>query len=286
MERVRRVFITFGLGAFVACGSFSDSEDAPGPAGNDAGADVAEAADGDASLPSDAGSDAPADAVPAGMVVVSTSVKSYLIDGHEVSVAEFSAYKDEVSQLRSGDAGFPDLCNFKTALGPRTPATGCAVAVDPRFPINCVDWCDAFVYCRDKGKRLCGAIAGGTVAAGKQTDPFSSQWVRACAGGPSAAVYPYGATEDNSKCNVNGSALHEVDAYPQCEGSVPGLFAMSGNVAEIDDSCVGDAGLVDVCFMHGGSAGASTNASRCDSVSSKQRNETDFLTGFRCCKDL
>jgi formylglycine-generating enzyme required for sulfatase activity len=151
--------------------------------------------------------------------------------------------------------------------------------------VNCVDWCDAFAYCRDRGKRLCGSIAGGTVPAGKDVDTSYSQWVRACAGGTAASVYPYGAA-DTTKCNVNGAMLHDTGSYPECEGSVPGLFDMSGNVAEIDDSCVGDGGEGDMCFWHGGSAADSVGAARCDSAKGKLRQEYDALTGFRCCKDL
>jgi len=287
---VRRLFVLAAFAVFGACSSFSDTEDDPlGPDAGDAGGDVgADVRPDDGSQPSDAGSDAPVDAIPPGMVVVSTTVKSFLIDSHEVTIGEFADYKEKVTLLDAGDAGFPVVCAFKVGLGPDASGSQCTFVTGPNAPVHCVDWCDAFVYCRDHGKRLCGAINGG--AAGNPVDAFSSQWVRACAGGTNAAVYPYGGTNgDSTKCNVNGNELHDVGSHPECVGSVPGLFDMSGNANELDDSCTGDGGdggANDTCFIHGGSAGSSVGGARCDFVETRFRGDSDFLTGFRCCKDL
>ncbi len=58
----------------------------------------------------------------------------------------------------------------------------------PRFPrckgadcpVTCVDWCDAWAYCRAVGKTLCGRIGGGANAWRKHTDARLSQWHNAC----------------------------------------------------------------------------------------------------------
>jgi formylglycine-generating enzyme required for sulfatase activity len=286
---VRRfAFFSLALIGFAACSTFSDSEDpsVDGGAGDAATDATAEGSNNDGTAPFDGGTDAPVDAIPPGMVVISTSLKSFLIDSHEVTIAEFTDYKEKVSVLDGGNAAFPSVCAFKLGLGPQTSGYRCNEPAGSNVPVRCVDWCDAFVYCRDHGKRLCGAISGGTSV--NPVDALSSQWVRACAGGTNAAVYPYGA-EDTTKCNVNGNQLHDVGSHKACEGSVPGLFDMSGNAAELDDSCTGDGGdggANDTCFAHGGSAGSSAGGARCDIAESRYRGDSDFLTGFRCCKDL
>src|SRR5262249_40663852 len=108
-------------------------------------------------------------------------------------------------------------------------------------PVHAVDWCDAFAYCAWAGKRLCGRIAGGSVDPTFGTDLASeSEWYNACSRGGQHA-YPYGDTYDPRACNGleygagTGPQL-PVGSLSSCTGGFAGLFDMSGNVSEWEDS--------------------------------------------------
>lgn len=269
-----------------ACESFDDASDVP--SSDDAGTDATSDAGGDASIADASATDgALADAeagIPPGMVLVTAGTPFY-IDAREVTYGEFSDFKDKV--LANGDdAGFPPVCAFKAGvLGP-----GNCTHATRDIPVRCVDWCDAYAYCAAAGKRLCGRIGGtGSVGAGNDDlDPFLGEWVRACAGGTSTTDrWPYGITADASTCNTEeqaGAEPSDAGGYPGCVGGVPGLFDMSGNVAEIDDSCSGDAGHDDQCRVHGGSFYDGVYSCKCNSAPVRARGDQADNHGFRCCK--
>ena len=160
-----------------------------------------------------------------------------------------------------------------------------------QLPINQVDFCDAIAFCDWAGKRLCGAIDGGPLDfdAGRG-DPNASQWYRACSNGNDHLhAYPYGNTFNDASCNAahgNAGILLPVGSFPDCEGGVDGgLFDMSGNVAELEDSCFTDGGRF--CSLRGGSfSNGFTDPTRClyGGVDSWQAIDQGFgATGFRCC---
>lgn len=131
----------------------------------------------------------------------------------------------------------------------------CSTACEDE-PMVCVDWCDAHAYCKAVGKRLCGAIGGGETSFEAHADPGVSQWMAACS---SAGLfhYPYGNTFDPHACN--GAELQPeecvtqgrcraraVATLPECRGpEAPfnGVYDLSGNVSEWEDSCDWDFSL-------------------------------------------
>ena len=139
---------------------------------------------------------------------------------------------------------------------------------DPRYtgpdadhhPVVGVDWCDAYKYCLGVDKRLCGAIGGGPDYAGYD-DVTQSQWYRACTSG-GTNTYPYGNTYQSSYCNGadywnNDSSSEQTTAVGSLRNCVTGavgyagIYDLSGNVAEWEDSCQG-VGSLGICHIRGG----------------------------------
>lgn len=124
-------------------------------------------------------------------------------------------------------------------------------------PVVCIDWCDAFDYCVSVGKRLCGAIDGGANAYEDYADASKSAWFAACSA-DGDNTFPYGDEYDGSACNGLDTGLEEtapVGSLATCQSADPawaGVFDLSGNVREWEDSCVDEVGDVP-CHMRGGS---------------------------------
>jgi sulfatase modifying factor 1 len=200
------------------------------------------------------------------------------IDATEVTRGEYYQF----AKVKSGGAsGLPSSCSWwGVALGPE-PAMK-----DYDYPVGDADWCSAYAYCQWAGRRLCGKIGGGAVAAyGDQADPTKSQWVHACEG-PSSFAYPYGEDYVDNRCNGPHaqSAVSAVATHPQCVGGYPGLYDMSGNVAEWLDSCDGTTANAQ-CAIQGGDFSQlvipAQMSLRCDSTFYGVRSSAS--AGFRCC---
>lgn len=157
-------------------------------------------------------------------------------------------------------------------------AAGCAATSGATLPVNCVSWCAAFAYCKWVGKRLCGAVAGGPADFATRATT-ASQWTRAC-GGDAPQAFPYGASFNQAACNTAGGAARAVGEQPTCEGSVAGLFDMSGNLAEWEDACDAQG-----CSVRGGHAAspAADQDARCTALAALPRVAGDAMVGFRCC---
>lgn len=73
---------------------------------------------------------------------------------------------------------------------------------------------------------------------------------------------------------------------PTCEGGHPGLFDLSGNVLEWEDSCNETAGSQDLCRYRGGSFLDDASSLACgDGSGVGDRSFKGAGVGFRCCGD-
>jgi formylglycine-generating enzyme required for sulfatase activity len=154
------------------------------------------------------------------------------------------------------------------------------------LPIECVDWCDAATYCKWSGKRLCGAIGGGSIDDSLAEDPTRDQWYRACSAG-GLREYPYGNQYEPAYCNAQGSQSSEfgsselVSFFENCLDATHRVYDLSGNVEEWEDSCVGD-----TCRVRGGAySDIRLGALSCGSPATAVKTDTQTTRGFRCCAD-
>ncbi|HSO36744.1 MAG TPA: SUMF1/EgtB/PvdO family nonheme iron enzyme [Labilithrix sp.] len=192
------------------------------------------------------------------------------------------------------------------------------------LPVHYVDWCDASAYCKWAKKQLCGAINGASVTPGTANNTATGDaWFNACSA-QGTKTYPYGAIPyDPQRCNGNGVGTvgapavldsrdlgfghpaNEDDGVYQvavsdkggnigsadhkaCQGGSVGVYQMSGNVAEWEDSC-DDATATSPCRVRGGSYKDNDNieALKCVAVRSVPRmpltKDAVKDIGIRCC---
>jgi formylglycine-generating enzyme required for sulfatase activity len=152
--------------------------------------------------------------------------------------------------------------------------------------VSNVDWCDAFAYCAFAGKRLCGKIGGGPVAADAAADPAQDEWFAACSHADDGQhAFPYGNVYDAATCNASSGARVAVGSFPGCVGGYPGLFDMAGNVWEWENRCLRGAAAdaaTDPCGTRGGGFSSGTS-STCANAQSDLRSTALEKVGFRCC---
>jgi formylglycine-generating enzyme required for sulfatase activity len=271
--------------------------------GNDDAGDAQDATDanedGSVDAPADAPTDAPTedardatgsvDAAPAASVSIpGPEGGTYYVDATETTNAEYAQFLAYVKG--GGSVTQPAECSWNDSFDPAAVSTDCAPYYDPvgraNYPVVCVDWCDAREYCLWVGKRLCGAIGGGSVSRADAADPATDQWYRACslAG---TLTYPYGNVFDATACNGGDSgygATTPVGSISTCEGGYPGLFDMSGNVSEWSDTCDSTTGLDDQCLTRGGRYD-NPSLLWCGLIESTFRADAFRNIGFRCCSD-
>jgi formylglycine-generating enzyme required for sulfatase activity len=215
----------------------------------------------------------------------------YCIDSTEVTQGQYKAFLDDASKSPSLQPAYcafnasyqtSDLCLFDPGSRPNAPVIG-------------VDWCDAYAFCAWAGRRLCGAVGGGALAAAPDFDPTRAQWYAACTNnGDGNHGFPYGNTYDPAVCNgadsrpINVAGVEDVATNAGCVGGLPGLYDMSGNVWEWEDACQPAAGgETDMCLRRG----ASFQSPTADQMSCKAWQLTPRKThqcdiGFRCCTDV
>lgn len=214
----------------------------------------------------------------------------FSIDATEVTRAQYDAWLAANPSI----AGQPPACSWNTTFMPPADCMigvgVCTGAACDRHPQVCVDWCDALAYCSGVGKRLCGRIGGGDSPYTGFNDEATSQWFNACSSG-GQNDYPYGDVYQIHVCNdmeMSASPV-EVGSLPGCQSSVAGysgVFDLSGNVWEWEDSCDGQAGPDDDCRRRGGSiAGPPQGGNQACGFDSGglPRALTTGLGGFRCC---
>jgi sulfatase-modifying factor enzyme 1 len=251
-------------------------------------------------------------ACPGTMVTMPTVIVqngAYCIDATEVTNAQYDQF-----WLANPTSGIPSECQYKVAdggngvytpLGGAWPPTlGCVNGSTAGNPVVGVDWCDAYMYCQWAGKRLCGHIGDNPDAGDPNSNPTTafgdtrqSAWYNACSA-EHANIYPYGVTFNATDCNGAGGAgtiVADTDCTgnPQgglttCQGGAPGLYQMSGNVAEWEDSCDNYVGPTDNCYLRGGSFQSQAGDLACTPLDggpppTGQRSSFGNDIGFRCC---
>jgi sulfatase modifying factor 1 len=213
------------------------------------------------------------------------TVGSYKIDTTEVTNGAYAQFL--ASNPCVGDQ--PAECAFN---GSFTPPNAWPAFGKDDFPVAYVNWCDAYAYCKWAGKHLCGEIGGGELAFGNYANPTKDEWFAACSGGQNLK-YPYGASYDAAVCNgldTWGGDPIVAKSMPAgsesaCVGGYPGLYDMSGNLWEWENSCSGKVGETDTCHARGGSFWSTGNVMRCNFSSDRNRSNVARNIGFRCCAD-
>jgi sulfatase modifying factor 1 len=222
--------------------------------------------------------------------------QGYCIDSTEVTRAQYAAWLAKTPSASEQDV----WCSWNATFAPDSTCMSQRYACNAGsgsnscddIPQICVDWCDAYAYCKAMGKRLCGRIGGGANGFDDYANESSGQWYNACVSGGANNIYTYGNTYDATACNGPDSAPAEaVGSYPRCQSPVSGyggVYDLTGNVWEWEDCCSGNTGPTDPCRQRGGSFGGGRGDAgnqRCDESSSLARNSSQVNLGFRCCAD-
>jgi formylglycine-generating enzyme required for sulfatase activity len=221
---------------------------------------------------------------------------SYCIDASEVTYSQYLVFSAASPSNLTLPAGCPGAGSY-TPGGDWPPGVTTAAM---QLPVSYVDYCDAYAYCLYSGKHLCGKVDGGANSQADSSDPTKSEWFNACTGNGTAA-YPYGSVYDNAKCdgvdigsaatpagtcgaNTCGSKVGYDFASPAtlvCQGGVPNIWGMSGNLAEWEDSC--DSATPPNCLVRGGSRCEKGPNLACAAGVSQPRTYKGCDVGFRCC---
>lgn len=225
--------------------------------------------------------------------------QGHCIDSTEVTRDQYALWL-KASPPTSGQDSW---CSWNDSFAPdATCMSGsnvCQGGACGNHPQVCVDWCDAFAYCKAVQKRLCGKIGAGANVWGDYADATKDQWFSACSSG-GVHNFPYGGDPkvstsdgyDALKCNGDGKKVGTtlpVGTCPDCKSSEAGymgVFDLSGNVQEWMDSCNGTAGKTDYCRHRGGSfysGHTSGSYLRCGVDDSDMRDAKMESYGFRCC---
>jgi formylglycine-generating enzyme len=224
----------------------------------------------------------------------------YCIDKTEVTSLQYSLWLPT--------AVLPDVldaeCGWKTSYSPRSSGNQCNgthydPAGKPDYPVACVDWCDARAFCAGVGKRLCGAFGGQPLGFNDYNKPQVSEWTFACTAG-GQKMFPYGDAFQQKACvddyyddmlNAGNGEAVVTGSIASCEGGLPGLFDMSGNVWEWENTCEVDGDIDptnDRCRDRGGSFWDLDSFMSCtsDTPGGHRRSSYNKNIGFRCCADV
>jgi formylglycine-generating enzyme required for sulfatase activity len=223
------------------------------------------------------------------------------VDATEVTMSQYQAWLSTNPRPPTNDP----VCGWKWTYTPDPTANNCGdVPFAPwttgQLPVVCVDWCDARDFCAWAGKRLCGQPGG--AAADYDTGyavASTDEWTNACSKG-GTQTYPYGSTYESNTCvgadsegdpqPVGSGAPKDVGSFTGCVGGYPGLYDMSGNVWEWEDSCQPASQMPkhDQCHARGGSfwdPGTTSLGCTAPGQGNYTRDYTQKNIGFRCCAD-
>ena len=208
----------------------------------------------------------------------------YCIDSTEVTRSQYLMFS------KTKPTSQPIFCSWNTTYEPIQNSSGqCAKGEWPpgnkgNHPVVCLDWCDAYMFCKWAGKRLC------TTKYNDFTNPGTSEWYNACSKG-GTQTYPYpGTTYGINTCNGKENGLLvtvPVKSMTKCVGGYSGIFDMSGNVWEFTQACKTNTGKNDACRAAGGAYYTSKNAMGCSLLQYGDfyRSDVQSALGLRCCAD-
>ena len=223
--------------------------------------------------------------------------EGFCIDSTEVTRDQYAAWLTSWPRIDTQD---PLACGWNQDYSPdvgcmrSTGRSGiCEGSECGDHPQVCIDWCDAVAYCTAHGKHLCGRIGGGPSSPAEYANNEISQWYAVCTSG-GKYPYPYGDTYQPYSCN--GHENWDFSEYPngmttpvgsmaECQSPLEryaGVFDLSGNVYEWEDSCEGSGGSAR-CNLRGGSAVNLGNALDCGRDLLDSRSAAGYGRGFRCC---
>jgi len=221
----------------------------------------------------------------------------FCIDSTEVTREQYAAFL----ATNPSSSGQPKACAWNSSFVPREDTWPDGGTRTGNHPVTDVDWCDAYAFCKWAGKRLCGDIRGGAHAIGnanESPDADTSQWRLACTHAEDSQHqapdndFPYGGSYNSRACNGEDQGVKStvpVASLPDCVGGFPGLYDMSGNANEWEDSCAPndkDAGPeADPCICRGGSYVQAIGKMHCADPFNCRRDgkNTGQDVGFRCC---
>jgi hypothetical protein len=220
----------------------------------------------------------------------------YCIDRTEVKTSDYAQFLAASPDTADQSAD----CSWNDSFSPEVSGTCDAVETQENQPVTCIDWCDAKKYCEWTGKELCGAIEGGPINPVDFADPALDAWYSACSA-DGTREFPYTGAYQSQYCaglDYGVSSPVAVASLPNCVGGYAGLFDMSGNVSEWENSCDDTLGAADDCLHRGGDLldadilGGSGRTLRCNSSAAgdstpspalARRDTRAELIGVRCC---
>lgn len=207
--------------------------------------------------------------------------QDFSIDNTEISNGAYLAFLATSPSLASQS----DYCSWNQSFEPISQWPPDQERLE--YPVVYVNWCQAEAYCHWAGGRMCGRIGGGVNPTNQHAQADKSEWMNACSAN-GTQEYPYGPVYEPLACNGEDfmeSAALPVNQPATCQGSLPGLYNMSGNVYEWTNECDVGQNEDDLCRRRGGSYWSEPSLMRCAMGSSRPRDHVDDYTGIRCCYD-
>jgi hypothetical protein len=223
---------------------------------------------------------------PALISVPSPDGHRYGIEESEVTRAQYDSWIARGAPVGSTSAACAAVQDHHALEDCLVQIPACQAKDCGRLPQTCVSWCDAEAYCSSLGRRLCGAIGGSALSPAERAVTSKGEWLNACTSA-GRYDYPYGSAVPRDGYCQDGTQAGPAPVASRAECQSPdtiyrGVFDLSGNVWEWDNSCDDGADPGSICYARGGAAG--TGYGRCgDMYAPGDRSAAAIDVGFRCC---